>query len=42
MDDIYEFKDSIYLLITFDWNEIIDWEIIDRSYNNLWKKQEMS
>lgn len=38
MDDIYEFKDSIYLWITFDWSEITDWEIIDRSYKNLWKK----
>ena len=38
MDDIYEFKDSIYLRITFDWSEVIDREIIDRSYNNLWKK----
>ena len=38
MDDIYEFKDSIYLWITFDWSEITDWEIIDRPYKNLWKK----
>lgn len=37
MDDIYEYKDQIYLWITFDWDKIVDWSIIDRPYKHMWK-----
>lgn len=37
MDDIYEYKDQIYLWITFDWDKIADWSIIDRPYKHMWK-----
>ncbi len=37
MDDIYEFKDQVYLWISFDWDKIIDWSIIDRPYKHMWK-----
>jgi len=38
MDNIYEFKDLIYLWIEFEWNKIVDWSIIDKdSEKNMWK-----
>lgn len=38
MDDIYEFKDLIYLWITFEDDKIVDWSIIDKdSDKNLGK-----
>lgn len=37
MDDIYEFKDQIYLWISFDWDKIVDWSVIDRPYKHMWK-----
>ena len=38
MDDIYEFKDFIYLWVTLSWDNVIDWSIIDKPYENLWKR----
>lgn len=38
MDNIYEFKDLIYLWVEFEWDKIVDWSIIDRdSEKNMWK-----
>ena len=37
MDDIFKFKDQIYLWLTFDWDKIVDWSIIDRPYKHMWK-----
>lgn len=31
MDNIYEFKDLIYLWLELEWGEIIDWSLIDKS-----------
>lgn len=38
MEDIYEFKDKIYLKIQYKWEKVIDWSIIDEnSRRSLWK-----
>lgn len=38
MDDIYKFKDYIYLNIQYEWDNLIDWTIIDKDSNSdLWK-----
>lgn len=37
MDDVFKFKDQIYLWLTFDWDKIVDWSIIDRPYKHMWK-----
>ena len=38
MDDIYKFKDYIYLNIQYEWDNLIDWTIIDKDSNSdLWQ-----
>ncbi len=38
MDDIYKFKDYIYLNIQYEWDNLVDWTIIDKDSNSdLWK-----
>ena len=38
MDNIYEFKDKIYLEIEYEWEKVLEWSIIDKnSRYNLWK-----
>ena len=38
MDNIYEFKDKIYLEIKYEWEKVLEWSIIDKnSRYNLWK-----
>ena len=38
IDDIYDYKDLIYLRLKFEWDKVVDWRIVDiKDEETLWK-----